>query len=180
MNKVQDKGLKFRIFALIWSGFLVLILFPGLGTWGSLMIDSFFGVPNILPFPINIIIGVIIWIPGFFWSIWANIDLFSRGKGSPVPLKDSETRILVITGPYKYCRNPMIFGYILIWVGFGFFFNSYTLLLGFSLLVAALLILFVKIWEEKDLESRFGESYRDYKKKVSFLIPLPSKGQDSI
>jgi protein-S-isoprenylcysteine O-methyltransferase Ste14 len=180
MNKEQDRSLKFRIFALVWSGFLVLIIFPGLGTWGSLLIDSFFGVPNILPFPINIMIGVIIWIPGFFWSIWANIDLFTRGKGSPVPLKDSETKLLVITGPYKYCRNPMIFGYILIWAGFGFFFNSYSLLLGFSLLVAALLILFVKTWEEKDLERRFGESYRKYKETVSFLIPLPSKGQNSI
>jgi protein-S-isoprenylcysteine O-methyltransferase Ste14 len=72
----------------------------------------------------------------------------------------------------------MVFGYILIWVGLGFLFNSYTLLLGFSLLVAALLILFVKIWEEKDLESRFGDSYRDYKNRVSFLIPIPPKRQN--
>ena len=72
----------------------------------------------------------------------------------------------------------MIFGYVLIWVGFGFFFNSYILILGFSLLVAILLIIFVKTWEEKDLEKRFGDSYRDYKKKVSFIFPMPPKRQE--
>jgi len=174
----NQSNLKFRIFALIWSGILVLIIFPLLATWASLLIDFFFEIPNILPFPINIIIGIVVWIPGFFWSIWANLDLFRRGKGSPVPLKDSETSILVITGSYRYCRNPMIFGYGLIWVGFGFFFNSYTLLLGFSLLVVILLVIFVKTWEEKDLEKRFGDSYRNYKNKVSFLIPLPPKKQE--
>jgi protein-S-isoprenylcysteine O-methyltransferase Ste14 len=178
MSEDQRNNLKFRIFALAWSGILVLIIFPGLATWGSLLIDSFFGLPTILPFPINIIIGIIIWIPGFFWSIWANLDLFRQGKGSPVPLKDSETRILVIKGPYKYCRNPMIFGHVLIWVGFGFFFNSYTLLLGFSLLIAIILIIFVKTWEEKDLENRFGDTYRDYKNKISFIFPLPPKSQE--
>jgi protein-S-isoprenylcysteine O-methyltransferase Ste14 len=177
MNEVQTK-LKFRIIALIWSGILVLIIFPSLATWGALLIDSYFIVPKITSFPINIIIGIVIWIPGFFWSIWANVDLFRRGKGSPVPLKASETKILVITGPYRYSRNPMIFGYVFIWVGFGFFFNSYTLLLGFSLLVTFLLVIFVKTWEEKDLEKRFGDSYRKYKNEVSFLIPLPPKKQE--
>ena len=178
MSDDQKNNIKFRIFALIWSGILVLIILPGLATWGSILIDTFFGLPNIMPLPINIIIGIIIWIPGFYWSIWANLDLFMRGKGSPVPLKDSETRILVITGPYRYCRNPMIFGYVLIWVSFGFFFNSYILVLGFSLLVAILLIIFVKTWEEKDLKKRFGDSYRDYKNKVSFIFPLPPKRQE--
>ena len=178
MSIEQSRNLKIRVFALIWSGILVLIIFPGLGTLSSLLIDSFLGIPTILPFPINIIIGIVILIPGFFWSLWANIDLFWKGKGSPIPLKDSETKILVIAGPYKYCRNPMVFGYVLIWVSLGFLFDSYTLLLGFSLLVSLLLILFVKIWEEKDLESRFGDSYREYKNKVSFLIPLPPKRQN--
>jgi len=33
----------------------------------------------------------------------------------------------------------------------------------------------VKLWEEKNLEKRFGESYRNYKSQISFLIPLPEK-----
>ncbi len=83
--------------------------------------------------------------------------------------------VLVIRGPYKYTRNPMIFGYILMWVGLGFLFNSIFLLLGFTLIIIILLIILVKSWEEKNLEKRFGKLYIEYKSKVSFLIPLPSK-----
>ncbi len=61
------------------------------------------------------------------------------------------------------------------WVGLGFSFNSIFLLLGFTLIVTIILIILVKVWEEKNLEKRFGTSYIEYKSKVSFLIPLPSK-----
>jgi protein-S-isoprenylcysteine O-methyltransferase Ste14 len=36
-------------------------------------------------------------------------------------------------------------------------------------------VLFVKLWEEKNLKDRFGTSYLEYKAKVSFLIPFPPK-----
>jgi len=61
------------------------------------------------------------------------------------------------------------------WVGLGFLFNSIFLLLGFTLIITIFLIIVVKVWEEKNLEKRFGTSYIEYKSKVSFLIPLPSK-----
>ncbi len=61
------------------------------------------------------------------------------------------------------------------WVGLGFLFNSIILLIGFALIITILLIIMVKVWEEKNLEKRFGTSYLEYKSKVSFLIPLPSK-----
>ncbi|MFX0000341.1 MAG: methyltransferase family protein [Candidatus Hermodarchaeota archaeon] len=128
----------------------------------SLYIDSLFNFPKFVPIPINMIIAIILLVNGFFWAIWSNIELYRRGKGSPVPLKGTHTTVLVIKGPYKYTRNPMIFGYILIWIGLSFLINSIFLLLGFTLIIIILLIIFVKVWEEKNLEKRFGNSYTEY------------------
>ncbi|MFX1349841.1 MAG: methyltransferase family protein [Promethearchaeota archaeon] len=164
-----------RILALIISGIYVVIILPIIVILVSLYIDSLFNFPKFVPIPINMIIAIILLVNGFFWAIWSNIELYRRGKGSPVPLKGTHTTVLVIKGPYKYTRNPMIFGYILIWIGLSFLINSIFLLLGFTLIIIILLIIFVKVWEEKNLEKRFGNSYTEYKKNVSFLFPLPSK-----
>ncbi len=164
-----------RILALVFSGIYVVIVLPVIGILVSLYIDSLFNFPELILFPINIIIGIIILVNGFFWAVWSNLELYKRGKGSPVPLKGTHTTVLVRRGPYKYTRNPMIFGYILMWVGLGFLYNSIFLLLGFTLIITTLLIIIVKLWEEKNLEKRFSSSYIEYKGKVSFLIPLPSK-----
>lgn len=173
-EKSNNKNTK-RILALALSGIYVMIIVPIIGILVSRYLDSVFGLPAIVLSPINIIISIIILVTGFFWAIWANIELFKSGKGSPVPLKGTQTEVLVIKGPYKYSRNPMIFGYVLLWIGLSFLLNSLFLLIGFTLLITIFLIAFVKLWEEKNLIKRFGDSYLEYKNKVSFIIPFPSK-----
>jgi len=176
MGMVENKKRKKkRILALIFGGIYVIIILPIIGVSVSLYIDSLLKFPKIIPYPLNIIIAIIILIIGFFWALWSNIELYRRGKGGPIPFKETQTTVLVIIGPYKYTRNPMVFGYILIWIGLGFLLNSIFLLFGFTLLITLLLIIIVKLWEEKNLEKRFGNSYLVYKRKVSFLIPLPPK-----
>ena len=181
MRFISDKEEKIRnrkrIIVLIVSGIYVIIILPIIGVFISLYIDAFFGFSILITTPFNIIIAVIFLVVGFFWAIWANIELYRMGQGSPVPFKETQTRILVIRGPYEYTRNPMVFGYILIWIGMGFFFNSLFLTLGFTSIITILLIVLIKLWEEKNLEKRFGESYVEYKKKISFIIPLPRKKQ---
>ena len=173
--KEEDSRRFKRIFALIWGGFIVVFVLPIIGYLTSIQLDSLLGIHMNIPLPLNIILAIFFLINGFFWGIWANVELYRIGKGSPIPLKDTQTTFLVAKGPYKYSRNPMIFGYILIWVGLGFLFNSFFLLIGFTTIVTILLVLLVKLWEERNLEKRFGESYRNYKTKISFLIPLPEK-----
>jgi len=153
----------------------VIIVLPIIGISISLYLDSILGFSWIIPYPINIFIGIIFLTIGFFWAIWSNIEIYRIGKGSPVPLKGTQTEVLVVKGPYRYSRNPMIFGYLLLWVGLGFLFNSIFLLVGFTLFITLLLIVVVKFWEEKNLIKRFGDSYLEYKSKVSFIIPFPSK-----
>ncbi|MFX1556221.1 MAG: methyltransferase family protein [Promethearchaeota archaeon] len=164
---------KKRVAVLIVSGIFLVIILPFLAVIFSINIESLFNIPKLIPIPYNIIVGIIIFPIGFYWSIWANIALYKIGNGTPVPLKDTQTTKLVIIGPYKYSRNPMVFGYLLLWFGLGFIFNSIILLFGFTVSITLALILFVKIWEEKNLEKRFGKPYLDYKESVSFIIPLP-------
>ena len=171
----QSKSEVKRILALIFSGIYVLAVLPVIGILVSLYLDSLFGWPEIIQYPFNLIIAIIILVIGFFFAIWSNIEIFRTGKGSPVPLKGTHTTELVIKGPYKYSRNPMVFGYILFWIGLGFIFNSLFLTIGFAGFITIVLILLVKLWEEKNMMKRFGKSYFEFKGRVSFLIPLPSK-----
>ncbi|MFX1436345.1 MAG: methyltransferase family protein, partial [Promethearchaeota archaeon] len=143
-----------RILALIISGIYVVILLPIIGILVSLFLDSLFGFPEIIPFPVNIMVAVIFLVFGFFFAIWSNFEIYKTGKGSPVPLKGTHTTELIIKGPYKYSRNPMVFGYILFWLGLGFLFNSIFLIIGFTVLITVLLIILVKLWEEKNMIER--------------------------
>jgi len=174
-QKSKDARKYKRILALILSGLLVIIILPLISFFVAQYFKFYLNWPEILSFPLNLVIAIIILLFGFFWAGWSNIELYKTGKGTPVPLKSTQTMILVIKGPYKYSRNPMVFGYTLIWIGLGLLLNSYIILVGFTSLILVLLIIFIKLWEEKNLEQRFGDSYREYKKRVSMIIPLPMK-----
>lgn len=164
-----------RIVALIGSGIFVLIILPIIGIIIALLIDNLLRLPQLLAYPFNLIIAIPLIGWGFFWSIWSNYELFKVGEGSPIPRKNVHTIKVVASGPYRYCRNPMIFGYIFLWIGLGVSINSLFLTFGISLIVTLLLVINVKLWEEKHLEKLFGESYIKYKKEVPFLIPRIKK-----
>ena len=164
-----------RIIALIGSGIFVLIILPLIGIIIALFIDNIFRLPQLVVFPINLIVAIPIVVCGFFWGMWSNYELYKVGEGSPIPRKDIHTIKVVTSGPYKYCRNPMIFGYIFLWIGLGLLFNSFFLTFGISIIVTLLLVLTVKLWEEKHLEKLFGEEYEKYKDNVPFMIPRKKK-----
>jgi protein-S-isoprenylcysteine O-methyltransferase Ste14 len=78
---------------------------------------------------------------------------------------------LIIIGPFKYCRNPMTLGTIGVYSGIAVMIGSYTSLL-FVALLAMILIAYLKLVEEKELELRFGKEYIDYKNDTPFIIPI--------
>jgi protein-S-isoprenylcysteine O-methyltransferase Ste14 len=88
------------------------------------------------------------------------------------------TQELLVSGPFHYCRNPMSFGTILIYVGISLLIRSWSAL-GIAVIFSGLLIVYLKRIEEQELEIRFGEKYLEYKKKTSFLIPrFPPRRSD--
>lgn len=95
--------------------------------------------------------------------------LFTRsGEGTPAPWDPPKK--LVISGPYRYVRNPMISGIILILLGEAILFNSWPLLLWTIFFLAGNMLYIPRI-EEKGLLRRFGEPYTVYMHSVPRWIP---------
>ena len=99
---------------------------------------------------------------GVFLVAWAVWVMRSAGT-SPQPRE--ATTAMVITGPYRFSRNPIYVAYALIYIGTACVVNSLTVLLLLS--AAVLLTQRVAIKrEEQYLENKFGQDYLDYKSKV--------------
>ena len=97
------------------------------------------------------------------------ISLFSRvGEGTLAPW--DPTRKLVIEGPYRRVRNPMITGVFTVLSG-------ETLILGapqmaaWTAIFGALNAIFIPLAEEPDLVKRFGKDYVTYRSNVPRWIP---------
>lgn len=96
--------------------------------------------------------------------------LFLRlGRGSPHPFV-AKTKRLVTAGPYGHVRNPMMWGVGAILVGLALWLGSVGLWIGF-LLFLLFVSFFVPYYEERDMERRFGEEYRDYCRRVPRWFP---------
>lgn len=131
-------------------------------------LDSILNFPKRTLGPLNIIIAIKLIIVGFVFAFWSNLIEFAEGEGTPAPIMP--TRKLIITGPFCYCRNPMAFGTICVYLGVVIFIGSLSSFILLILLISILLVYIKKI-EEKELEARFGLEYLEYKKKVPFIIP---------
>jgi len=89
---------------------------------------------------------------------------------------------LIDHGPFAMVRNPLYIGNILIWLGFAV---SGQLLWLAPLIVVLLALEYHAIvrWEERLLESRMGENYRQYMRRVPRWIPnlagRSKSGQDA-
>ncbi|MET0714588.1 MAG: isoprenylcysteine carboxylmethyltransferase family protein [Mycetocola sp.] len=89
--------------------------------------------------------------------------LFAMHRGTPAPVLPTET--LVVTGVYRYVRNPMYLSVLAIIVGQALLFGSWGLVL-YAGIVLAMVVAFVKVYEEPTLTSTYGEQYVDYRRNV--------------
>ena len=72
---------------------------------------------------------------------------------------------LLMRGPYAFSRNPMYVAELGLWLGWAIFYGSIFVFIGFAVLFGV--INFVGLpYEERTLEERFGEVYRQYKRTV--------------
>jgi protein-S-isoprenylcysteine O-methyltransferase Ste14 len=92
--------------------------------------------------------------------IW---DFFATGKGTLAPI--DPPKHLVVSGLYRYTRNPMYNGVLAILIGEAWLFTSIWLI-GYALVVLTIFYLFVVFYEEPVLEASFGEAYRVYRRAV--------------
>ncbi len=91
------------------------------------------------------------------------------------------TSRLVADGPYRYLRNPLYFGNILLGIGFGLMASP----IGFLILVVGMSVFDYRLIlrEEAEIGATQGNNYRAYCDAVPRLIPalqakLPSAGRE--
>ena len=101
------------------------------------------------------------------------IHFVASGKGTPAPF--DAPRQLVVTGAYRYVRNPMYLGAGLFLAGFAIFFAelSSTLLWYAAGLIVGVNA-FILAYEEPTLRRKFDGDYEEYCRNVSRWIPRSS------
>lgn len=92
-----------------------------------------------------------------------SIREFRRAGTSVVPGEPSTT--LLETGPYRFTRNPIYIGIVILYFGLAIVLTSAWMLV---LLIPVLIILQRGVVEREEayLEAKFGESYRQYQARV--------------
>jgi len=118
-------------------------------------------IGKIVPSPWNAF-GVIFLTVGIVINLQAD-GLFHRAGTTVQPCEESS--VLVTQGFFRYSRNPMYFGFALILFGVAFLFGSLTPFLTVPLFMFLVERHFI-LGEEKMLESKFGQTYLDYKRAV--------------
>lgn len=105
---------------------------------------------------------------GLALATWT-VTLFTKfGQGTPAPWDPPQK--LVIRGPYRYVRNPMITGVLLLLLAETLLLQSLPIFLWLTFFLLLNNIYF-PLFEERSLEKRFAADYLEYKKHVPRWIP---------
>lgn len=105
---------------------------------------------------------------GFAVYLWCAWDFATAGRGTPLPL-DAPKR-LVARGLYRFMRNPMYVGVLLMVLGQALLFRSRAIL-WYAAVAWLFFHAMVMLYEEPVLGRKFGESYAQYRSSVSRWIP---------
>ena len=147
--------------------FTVLLVIPAAILWlsGNFRIGWGFGLPWDA---VTMLAGAVLMGFGLYY-LFITIWLFNNiGKGTLAPW--SPTRKLVLIGPYRHVRNPMISGVLLTLLGESVAFGSTGIFIWFVLFLLVNHIYFVYS-EEPGLVRRFGDEYLVYRKNVPRWVP---------
>jgi protein-S-isoprenylcysteine O-methyltransferase Ste14 len=157
-----------RLLALIPEAIVFLGIIPAILIVVPAYLDRWLDLPGFVFEPYTLIAAIILIISGFLVAFWSVLVQVTIGEGTPAPMMP--TQKLIIAGPYHYCRNPMVLGTVILYLGIVVMTGSLSSL-GLFVLITSVLLIYVKAIEEKELEARFGEEYLAYKKRTPFLFP---------
>ncbi|MEM7050143.1 MAG: isoprenylcysteine carboxylmethyltransferase family protein [Acidobacteriota bacterium] len=146
---------------LFWGFFLALC------PWLIVRLESSSGLPRFaLPGP-----------PGWPWGLfalagslglWSGYTMSRRGRGTPLP--PLAPARLVVAGPYRWLRNPMVVAGLAQGVAVALALGSWSVLV-YALAGAPVWHFLVRPFEERDLAERFGSEYERYRRRVPLWWP---------
>src|SRR5476651_1482168 len=112
--------------------------------------------------------GLIVAGTGAAIALWCILAFATLGEGTPLPL--DPPRRLVVRGPYRFVRNPMYVGAVLVLAGAALVHQSIGLLC-YTALFGHVMYGFVVIYEEPTLQQSFGSDYQTYCGQVGRWLP---------
>ena len=128
---------------------------------GMTLLHHFIPVMQVIPYPWNAS-GLLPLAAGIGLNMNAD-SLFKKYGTTVKPFDESST--LVTSGAFRFSRNPMYLGMIMILVGASVLMGTlspFTIIPVFAIIMDKVFI----VTEERMLEERFGESWRSYRNKV--------------
>lgn len=163
-----DRSMRSRPMSLLASA-LFLVLAPGtVAVYVPWVITRW--RPGSLPLYIDIVraVGVVLAIAGISVLLEAFWRFAWIGRGSPAPVLPTNT--LVVSGFYRFVRNPMYVSVVAIVLAQAAWFWRWELVV-YAALLLTLFHLFVLVYEEPTLAARYGDSYKRYRRHVRRWIP---------
>jgi protein-S-isoprenylcysteine O-methyltransferase Ste14 len=121
-------------------------------------------------------IGVLLIVAGVPVLLDSFAHFALKGLGTPAPV--FPTRHLVVSGLYRYVRNPMYLAVAAVVVGQALLFGSVQVL-EYGILVCVGFHMFVLLYEEPTLRRNFAAEYETFRANVPRWIPRLSPWQDS-
>jgi protein-S-isoprenylcysteine O-methyltransferase Ste14 len=123
--------------------------------------------------PVPSVIGLILVIITGAAFLLVVVNLALKGLGAPFFITLSEK--VATDWMYAWTRNPMVLAAVAFLVSLGIWFQSTLFILWALILFTPALLFFIKVFEERELEFRFGATYLEYKSKTPMLFPRKPK-----
>lgn len=144
----------------------VLVFIPGFILWISP--QSKFPPVLVTPGQVWFWLGLAAAFTGLTLIIWTATLFLKFGKGTPAPWNPPQK--LVIRGPYRHVRNPMIIGVLLCLLAESILFQSWRLF-GWMIIFFICNAVYFPRDEERRLQQKFGPAYLQYKEHVPRWTP---------
>lgn len=113
-------------------------------------------------------LAIPLWLIGMVILLWSFWNFLNEGRGTPSPTDPPQE--LVAVGFYRYVRNPMYAGVLLVLIGH-FLWFGFWLLLAYTGIAFTATHLFVTFYEEPTLGRKFGAAYDAYRARVPRWMP---------
>lgn len=121
------------------------------------------------PIPIPAWLGLGIMLVSGFVILLVVVNLAVKGLGAPFAV--ALTRSVAADWMYAWTRNPMVVSGLAFLIGLGLWLQSALFLVWVLIVVSPAFLLYLKVYEERELEIRFGEAYLEYKTRTPMLLP---------
>lgn len=168
----KKHSLRRRLAATLPAGLLFVGLIPLTLAWLGPRADRALGLPPFPHGPAVLPAAALLVAAGGFFALWTVYVQFARAEGTPLPMMP--TQRLLTDGPFAWCRNPMTFGTVSVYLGLSLAVGAWSAL-ALVALGAALLLSYIRRVEEAELGLRFGADYLQYRERTPFFLPRPPR-----